>query len=185
MNDDYYDNCFLLLGSSGVGKSTLVKILSEDSSIIISDSFESQTKEIKCYKCQKDDFKYIVIDTPGSVFDDSKDNGHNFKDIKKVLTSDKYKIKGIVLLYNFQETRFGYNLIKGLQKIVELVPWDNFWDYIIIIFSFYYLDDDDDDELKERKIKRFKEEFIPLISASKVQNIKSIEFSKIKKEFVN
>ena len=67
-----------------------------------------------------------------------------------------------------------------------MIPLDNFWDYIIIIFTFYYLDDDD--ELKERKeklLKNYEEEFIPLISASKVQNIKSIEFSKIKKEFVN
>ena len=64
-----------------------------------------------------------------------------------------------------------------MQKIVKLIPLDNFWDYITIIFTFYYLDDDD--ELKERKekmLKSFEEEFTPLISASKVQNIKSIEF---------
>ena len=66
-----------------------------------------------------------------------------------------------------------------------MIPLDNFWDYIIIIFTFYYLDDDELKEKKEKLLKNYEEEFIPLISASKVQNIKSIEFSKIKKEFVN
>ena len=92
MNNEYYDNCFLLLGRTGVGKSTLTKILSEDSSIKINDSLESQSKETKCYKCQKDDFKYAIIDTPG--YDDSKGNDEkNFKDIKNFLTSDNTKLK--------------------------------------------------------------------------------------------
>ena len=102
MNDDYYDNCFLLLGRTGVGKSTLAKILSEDSSIIINDSLKSQSKETKCYKCQKDGFKYAVIDTPG--YDDSKGNDlNNFKDIKNTLTTDKYKIKGIFYYIVFKK----------------------------------------------------------------------------------
>ena len=186
MNNEYYDNCFLLLGRTGVGKSTLTKILSEDSSIIINDSLESQSKETKCYKCQKDDFKYAIIDTPG--YDDSKGNDEkNFKDIKKFLTSDQYKIKGIFLLYSFQETRLGGNHIKALKEIVKLIPLDNFWDYISFIFTFYYIDDDEDELIRKREnlLKYFEKEYTPLISASKVQNINSIEFSKIKKEFVN
>lgn len=136
MNNNYYDNCFLLLGRTDFGKSTLAKILSEDPSIQINDSLESQSKETKCYKCQINDFKFAVIDTPG--YDDSKGNDQkNFKDIKKFLTSEHYKIKGI-FFYSFQETRFA---------------------------AFYYLDDED--ELKERKenlLKSLEEEFTPFIS---------------------
>ena len=186
MNNNYYDNCFLLLGRTGFGKSTLAKILSEDSSIQINDSLESQSKETKCYKCQKDDFKFAVIDTPG--YDDSKGNDqNNFKDIKKFLTSELYKIKGIFFFYSFQETRFGAHHINGLKKIIELVPLDNFWDYITFIITFYYLDDEDElEERKENLLKSLEGIFTPLISDSqKVQEIKSVEFSGIKKVFVN
>lgn len=186
MNDNHYDNCFLLLGKTGSGKSTLAKILSGDSSIIINDSLESQSKEAKCYKCKIADFKFAIIDTPG--YDDSNGNDkNNFKHIKNFLTSDKFKIKGIFFLFSFQERRFGENHINGLKEIVKLIPLDNFWDYITIIFTFYFLDDED--ELRERReilLKSFEEVFTPLISDSeKNQQIKGIEFSKIKKEFVN
>ena len=185
MKDNHYNNCFLLLGRTGFGKSTLAKILSDDSSIIINDSLESQSKEAECYKCEIDGFKFAIIDTPG--YDDSKGNDkNNFKDIKKFLTSDKYKIKGIFFLFSFQERKFGKNHINGLKEIVKLIPLDNFWDYITIIFTFYYMDDED--ELRERKeilLKSFEEVFTPLIlDSEKNQQIKSIEFSKIKKEFV-
>lgn len=38
------ENCFLLLGKTGVGKSTLSKILSDNQSIKIGDSLNSETK---------------------------------------------------------------------------------------------------------------------------------------------
>lgn len=41
------DNSFILLGRTGVGKSTLTKILSEDPSIIISNSAKSVTVQTK------------------------------------------------------------------------------------------------------------------------------------------
>ena len=40
----YSDNSFLLLGKTGVGKSTLAKILSENQSIKIGDSLKSENK---------------------------------------------------------------------------------------------------------------------------------------------
>ena len=100
------DNCFLLLGKTGVGKSTLSKILSENQSIIIGNSLHSQTQEANCYECQMDDFKYTLIDTPG--YDDSNGNDKkNYSHIKQFLTSNNHKLKGIILLFIFQDSRFG------------------------------------------------------------------------------
>ena len=64
------DNCFLLLGKTGVGKSTLTKILSENPNVVVGHSLNSQTQETKCYNCEIDNFKYSLIDTPG--YDDSE-----------------------------------------------------------------------------------------------------------------
>ena len=80
------DNCFLLLGRTGVGKSTLTKILSENESIVIGNSLESETLETACYDCQLDNFKYCLIDTPG--YDDSGGRDEkNYGEIKKFMTS--------------------------------------------------------------------------------------------------
>ena len=60
----------LLLGITGVGKSTLTKILSEDESVKIGDSLNSETKVVCSYKCQIDNYNYLLIDSPG--YDNSK-----------------------------------------------------------------------------------------------------------------
>jgi GTP-binding protein EngB required for normal cell division len=180
------DNCFLLLGKTGVGKSTLSKILSENQSIVIGDSLHSQTKETNCYECQMDDFKYTLIDTPG--YDDSEGNdAKNFSNIKQFLTSNNHKIKGIVLMFSFQDARFGESHRKGLEKIVNLIPLDNFWRYITIIFTKTFLDDDDElEEMKNQRLKDFKEIFDTLINAFyKVKLVKKVEFSEINTLFVN
>jgi len=181
------DNCFLLLGRTGVGKSTLTKILSEDESIIIGNSLNSQTQETNCYNCQIDDFKYCLIDTPG--YDDSTGKDEkNYGDIKKFMTSNSHKIKGIVLLFSFQDTRFGESHMKGLQKIVSLIPLKNFWEYVTIIFTrtFNGGDEEELNEEKEEKLKNYKGTFEVIISAfNKAKNIDEVPFEKIKKVFVD
>ena len=145
------ENCFLLLGKTGIGKSTLAKILSENQSIKIGNSLESETQESNTYDCHFGDFKYSVIDTPG--YDDSNGNdAKNYSCIKQYLTSSSHNIKGIVLLFSFQDTRFGESHRKGLEKIVNLIPLDDFWSYVTIIFTKTFWDDPDELlELKEKK----------------------------------
>lgn len=180
------DNCFLLLGKTGVGKSTLSKILSENQSIIIGDSLHSQTQEANCYECQMDDFKYTLIDTPG--YDDSNGNDNkNYSYIKQFLTSNNHNIKGIILLFSFQDSRFGESHRKGLEKIVNLIPLDNFWSYVIIIFTKTYWDDPNElEDIKKQKLKDFQEIFDTLINAFyKAKLIKIVQFSEINTLFVN
>ena len=181
------DNChFLLLGRTGVGKSTLSKILSENENIKIGDTMEPQNNEVNSYKCQIDDFKFSIIDTPG--YDDSTQNDiKNYNDIKELLSSQNYKIKGIFYVFSFQDTKFCESHRKGFQKIINLIPLDNFWDYFTIIFTHTFVDEDDDlEEMKNEKLKSLEQIFVPLISAyNKSKNINLVKFSEIKKVFVN
>lgn len=180
------DNCFLLLGKTGVGKSTLTKILSENPNVVVGHSLNSQTQETKCYNCEIDNFKYSLIDTPG--YDDSNGNDDkNYGHIKKFLTSEIYKIKGVVLMFSFQEARFGDSHIKGLEKIVSLIPLKNFWEYITIIFTKTFCGDEDElQEEKENKLNEFNKTFDVIISAfNKSKDIDKTSFDKIKKVFVD
>ena len=181
------DNChFLLLGRTGVGKSTLSKILSENENIKIGDTMEPQTNEVNSYKCQIDDFKFSIIDTPG--YDDNTQNDiKNYNDIKELLSSQNYKIKGIFYVFSFQDTKFCDSHRKGFQKIINLIPLNNFWDYFTIIFTHTYVDEDDDlEEMKNERLKSLEQIFVPLISAyNKSKNINLVKFSEIKKVFVN
>ena len=88
-------------------------------------------------------------------------------------------------MLNFQDSRFGESHRKGLERIISLIPLDNFWDYITIIFTKTFLDDED--ELKDKKtLKDFQQIFDTLISAFyKAKNIKKVSFSKINKAFTN
>ena len=180
------DNCFLLLGRTGVGKSTLTKILSEDQTVVIGESLKSQTQDTKCYNCEIDNFKYCIIDTPG--YDDSSGNDdNNYKHIKQFLTLNTHKIKGVVLMFSFQDPRFGDSHIKGLEKIVSLIPLKNFWEYITIIFTRTFMDDEDElEEEKKKTLEKFKGAFEVLISAfHKAKDIDEVSFDSIKKVFVN
>ena len=144
------NNSYLLLGQSQVGKSTLIKISSGQESIKIGGDKQSVTTEVQSYNCSYGDFNYTLIDTPG--YDDSKGNDpKNYAHIKQVLGTGKYKIKGILLLLSFQDGVFGESHRRGLEKIVNLFPLDNFWDYITIVFTKTFCDEDDDlEELKKK-----------------------------------
>lgn len=181
-----YNNSFLLLGQSQVGKSTLIKILSGNESIKIGGSKQSETSKVNSYDCKYKNFNYTLIDTPG--YDDSKGNDFkNYAHIKEVLMNNKYKIKGVLLLISFQDGVFGESHRKGLEKIVSLFPLDNFWDYITIVFTKTFCDEDDDiNDLKTKTLNSYKEIFDTLISAfNKTKNIKIVNFSSINKVFIN
>ena len=143
-------------------------------------------KEATSYKCKIDDFNYLIIDNPG--YDDSNgDDKQNFSYIEQALVSNKYKIKGIILLFSFQDTRFGESHRKGLEKIVKLIPLENFWDYVTIVYTKTFWDDEDEiEELKNQRLNDFKQIFDTLIASfNKAKKIKTVPFSNIQKIFLN
>ena len=66
------ENCFILLGETGKGKSSLTKILSGNKSVKVGDSMISETQCTTAYDCEFNGFKYCLIDTPG--YNDSNNN---------------------------------------------------------------------------------------------------------------
>ena len=155
----FEENTYIILGITGVGKSTLIKVLSDDKSIQIGETYKSCTKECKSYNFDYNNIKYCFIDTPGFVDTegDSKDK-INYEFIKQILTDKKYKIKGIIIIFNFQENKFLTYHEKSLKKIIDLVPLNNFWSYITIVFSHTYGNGFGNlEEKKKEKLKNIKQ----------------------------
>ena len=185
-NPSYSANTFLLLGKTGTGKSTLSKILSENPNIKIGDSYSSETKRSTSYNCVIDNFHYSIIDTPG--YDDSEGNDKiNFEGIKTYLVSETFNIKGIILFFNFHDSRIGQSDKRGLEDIVRLIPLDNLWDYVTIIFTKSFSSDEDEfEEDKKKKYNSFKQNFQQLINDFYIKKgIKKVDFSQINTIFVD
>jgi len=111
------NNAFVVLGITGIGKSTLCRILSEDESIKISKTTSSCTKNVSYHKCNYNNFVYTIIDTPG--FKDAEgeqEDKTNYEYIKNIFINNKYKLNGILMVFNFQENKFLPYHEKSLKK---------------------------------------------------------------------
>jgi len=67
-------------------------------------------------------------------------------------------------MLSFQDLRLSESHRKGLERIISLIPLDNFWDYITIIFTKTFLEDEEELVFK-KKLKDFQQIFDALISA--------------------
>lgn len=166
------DNCFLFLGKTGVGKSLCAKNLTSNRSIKVSDKAESCTTEIRGYNAcipstyNSKELKYRVIDTPGLCDSKGKDNGI-INQIEAYLKDKDMKVKGIFIFLNFRNVRFDNSEKDIIKKIYNLVPFNNFWDYVTIIFTNCYADKFENlEEKKKEKSKSFRKSFEPLINNS-------------------
>ena len=166
---NYSDNCFLFLGKTGVGKSLCAKNLTSNPNIIVSDEKESCTSRICGYNAYipsslfSNEFKYKVIDTPG--LNDSFGRDKNIIDQIKTYFEDRtIKVKGIFIFLNFQDVRFDNAEKDIIKKIYNLVPMDNFWEYVTIIFTNYYAGKFENLEEKRKKAdKSFRDSFFGLM----------------------
>ena len=67
-------------------------------------------------------------------------------------------------MLSFQDLRLNESHRKGLERIISLIPLDNFWDYITIIFTKIFLEDEKE-LIDKKKLKDFQQIFDALISA--------------------
>ena len=151
------ENCFILLGKTGTGKTTLLNLIYGDNIGKVGYETKSETK-LSSYYCIKEEINskkicFSIIDTPGLYDSDDLQNDEKIKNnTKELIAEEKLKIKGILFLCNFQNERFDYSEIDCLFQYNALFPLKNFWDHIILIFTHYYGDPDGDSKEEMRDI---------------------------------
>lgn len=154
------ENCFILLGKTGTGKTSLLNLLYGGDIGKVGYETKSETK-ISSYYCIKDNFNskefyFSIIDTPGLYDSSGKEKDETMKDLtKNLISKENLKIKGILFLSNFQNERFDYSEIDSLFQYNAFFPLKNFWQHIILIFTHYYGDPDGDskEEIREKSNK--------------------------------
>ena len=141
MSNECNNNSYIILGLTGVGKSSLCRVLSEDKTIKIGEqtNLNSCTVETSSYKCHFQDFNYTVIDTPGFLDTRGEEQDKiNLLYLRDYLSNSAYNIKGIIIILNFLDNKFHKYHEKSLKRIIGLIPLPNFWDYVTIFFSHTY-----------------------------------------------
>ena len=185
------ENGFILIGKTGVGKTSLLNVIFGYEVGKVGHSTKSETTKSNYY-CMKEKIKneiiyFCIIDTPGLYDTNGVDVDINQKkDIQKLIAKEKIKIKGILFLSNFQNERFDFSEQNTLIEYNALFPMKDFWNRIILIFTHYYGDPEGDtkEEIEERSTKCFTK--IMKIIMEKIKNISDpIEFENLKRKYIN
>ncbi len=143
------ENGFILLGKTGVGKTSLLNVIFGKEIGKVGHTTKSETKYSNYY-CSKIEIEneiifFCIIDTPGLYDTNGIEKDINQKkDIQKLISNEKIKIKGILFLSNFQNERFDFSEQKTLIEYNALFPMKDFWNRIILIFTHYYGDPNGD-----------------------------------------
>ena len=185
------ENGFILIGKTGVGKTTLLNLIYKDNVGKVGHSTKSETIKSNYYcikeKVKSDDIYFCIIDTPG-LFDTNgiKEDTKQKEDIKNLISREKIKIKGLLFLTNYQNERFDFSEQDTLIQYNAIFPLKEFWKRIILIFTHYYGDPDGD--TKEDILNKSNKILPNIINniMNKVKNVSyPLSFFEIKKKYIN
>ena len=126
-NNDYI--C-LVLGETGVGKSSFINGITNSNSCEVGDQGKACTVKFKISKANIGSSQYSFIDTPG--LNDAKGDEKNINEIKNGL-SDYPKFRCILVLLKFQDTRLSNTSVKNLQTFMKCFPTKKFWEHVFIV----------------------------------------------------
>ncbi|KAF5367597.1 hypothetical protein D9757_010648 [Collybiopsis confluens] len=139
------DVVIVVMGCTGTGKSSFVRLLTGDSSVKVSDSLESETRAVKVVRFtdRTSGRNITIVDTPG--FDDSRTDITDTVVLKEITSFllDEYdnnrKVDGLVYLHRIIDTRFGgqsninlrmFQQLCGPDAYKNVVVSTTFWDQL-------------------------------------------------------
>ena len=132
------EKVFVLLGETGVGKSSFINGITKTHDCDVGDDASSCTKNIMMTNTIINGTNYYIIDTPG--FQDSKIEEEKIIQILQDLR--KYqRICAILICLRYNETKLSKPVKKTLMEIMNIFPSYDFWEHTLIIRTWCQLND--------------------------------------------
>ncbi|KAJ3887090.1 P-loop containing nucleoside triphosphate hydrolase protein [Lentinula edodes] len=134
-----------LMGSTGTGKSSFIRLLTNNTGVKIGNNLDSQTSDVQVFHFF-DKFSgrnIVLVDTPG--FDDSRNDITDTAVLKKIAEfllnkyDEKRKLNGLIYLHRMSDPRFGGQASRNLKMFRNLcgpsayrniVVLTTFWDRV-------------------------------------------------------
>ncbi|KAL0065532.1 hypothetical protein AAF712_007443 [Marasmius tenuissimus] len=161
MNQD--DVVIAVMGATGSGKSSFVKLVTGDPTVKVGESMESETSEVKDYRFFHEDSgrEVILVDTPG--FDDSRTDAINDTDVLKMISGflvreydAQRKLNGLIYIQRINEPRFSGQSARNLRMFKNLCGTQTYQNVVVLTTHW---DSNDPNDVKERREHELKTKF--------------------------
>jgi GTP-binding protein EngB required for normal cell division len=165
----------IVLGETGVGKSSFCNKLCSTPKCKIGENLNSETDNVKGFYGDNEYNDIFIIDTPGL-----NDTNGKEKDIKNIELMKDYikqnqRIKGIIIMLKFTDTRLTGSIKESLKVFYNLFPLNNFWDHVVFVLShFFSTNEEQKKKRKQSLIKYYNQELNLIMNESKEQHLNFI-----------
>ncbi|KAF8850292.1 P-loop containing nucleoside triphosphate hydrolase protein [Acephala macrosclerotiorum] len=127
-----------VMGVTGSGKSTFVKLVSGRDDVIVGDSLQSETSEVRAYEFFHKDTSFILVDTPG--FDDTKSNDNQITqmilDWLRSSLLEGTQLNGVIYLHRISDPRMGGTALRNNRMFRKLCG-ENAFKNVILATTFW------------------------------------------------
>ena len=130
--DKIKDKIIIVLGNTGVGKSSFINKITEKFECKVSNNSSPCTKKIKLVMLKKSMFNFYFIDTPGLSDLPNEELFNQFRNFRL----QRIRINVIILCLKISDIKLNHSLLQALKIFIEIYPSKNFWDHVIIIRTF-------------------------------------------------
>ncbi|THU97593.1 P-loop containing nucleoside triphosphate hydrolase protein [Dendrothele bispora CBS 962.96] len=152
------DVVIAVMGSTGTGKSSFIRLLTGDTDVAVGDSLESETSEVKVvsYRDPESGRNVKIVDTPG--FDDSRAGVSDtdiLKSIAEFLVSEydkNRKLNGLVYVHRISDPRFSGQSNRNLRMFRELCGTQNYKN-VIVLTTFWDRTNDSEGQKREKQLR--------------------------------
>ncbi|KIK57234.1 hypothetical protein GYMLUDRAFT_46492 [Collybiopsis luxurians FD-317 M1] len=156
------DVVIAVMGSTGSGKSSFIKLLSGDQTVKTGDSLESETIDVQqvSFQDEQTGHRIILVDTPG--FDDSRDGMSDTEVLRKITGflldeyDNKRKLNGLIYIHSIASTRFSGQSVRNLKMFKSLCGSETYKN-VVVLTTFW--DDKSAQTMGEKREEELKSKF--------------------------
>ncbi|KAI5837209.1 hypothetical protein DFP73DRAFT_487712 [Morchella snyderi] len=120
------DIVIAVMGITGVRKSSFIKLVTGDNSIVVGNSLTSETSKVTPYRLLYKGLRLVLIDTP-ALDDSDKHNRDVFEIVSNWLESNYpigFKLNGIICLHRIIDPRVNGSTIRSLRMLKRLSGYE-------------------------------------------------------------